>query len=86
MELLPPAGTRIRNAFNGETFIFTHVDDGASERGGARDSRRGNRARAQSQLCPWSPMSETGQTEKSGRSTGRSALPPTPDVALHCAN
>jgi hypothetical protein len=31
MESLPPAGTRIRNAFNGETFIFTHVDDGASE-------------------------------------------------------
>jgi len=28
---LPPAGTRIRNAFNGETFIFTHVDEGASE-------------------------------------------------------
>src|SRR5256885_3313663 len=27
-----------------------------------------------------------GQTEKSGRSIGRSALPPTPDVALHCAN
>ena len=31
MEPLPPAGTRIRNAFNGETFIFTHVDEGASE-------------------------------------------------------
>ena len=31
MESLPPAGTRIRNAFNGETFIFTHVDEGASE-------------------------------------------------------
>ena len=27
-----------------------------------------------------------GQTEKSGRSTGRSALPPTPDMALHRAN
>jgi quercetin dioxygenase-like cupin family protein len=24
---LPPAGTRIRNAFNGETFVFTHVSD-----------------------------------------------------------
>lgn len=24
---LPPAGTRIHNRFNGETFIFTHVDD-----------------------------------------------------------
>jgi quercetin dioxygenase-like cupin family protein len=31
MEPLPPAGTRIRNAFNGETFIFTHVDEWASE-------------------------------------------------------
>jgi quercetin dioxygenase-like cupin family protein len=31
MESLPPAGTRIRNAFNGETFIFTHVDEGANE-------------------------------------------------------
>ena len=31
MELLPPAGTRIRNAFNGETFIFTHIDEGAAE-------------------------------------------------------
>jgi hypothetical protein len=31
MEPLPPAGTRIRNAFNGETFIFTHVDEGASD-------------------------------------------------------
>jgi quercetin dioxygenase-like cupin family protein len=31
MEPVPPAGTRIRNAFNGETFIFTHVDEGASE-------------------------------------------------------
>jgi quercetin dioxygenase-like cupin family protein len=29
--LLPTAGTRIRNAFNGETFIFTHVDESASE-------------------------------------------------------
>jgi quercetin dioxygenase-like cupin family protein len=27
METLPPVGTRIRNTFNGETFIFTHVDD-----------------------------------------------------------
>src|SRR6267143_2421229 len=27
-----------------------------------------------------------GQTEKSGRSTGRSALPPPPDMALHRAN
>jgi quercetin dioxygenase-like cupin family protein len=26
---LPPAGTRIRNRFNGETFIFTHVDEEA---------------------------------------------------------
>ena len=31
-------------------------------------------------------MSELGQTEKSGRSTGRSALPPTPDMSLHRAN
>lgn len=31
MKSLPPAGTKIRNAFNGETFIFTHVDEGASE-------------------------------------------------------
>ena len=31
MELLPSAGTKIRNAFNGETFIFTHVDEGAIE-------------------------------------------------------
>lgn len=30
----------------------------------------------------WS-MSASGQTEKSGRSTGKSALAPTPDVALH---
>ena len=30
--------------------------------------------------------SEMGQTEKSGRSTGKSALPPTPDMALHRAN
>lgn len=29
MPPLPPAGTRIRNAFNGETFIFTHVDETA---------------------------------------------------------
>jgi quercetin dioxygenase-like cupin family protein len=28
---VPPAGTRIRNPFNGETFIFTHVDEGAEE-------------------------------------------------------
>jgi hypothetical protein len=32
------------------------------------------------------PMSESGQSEKSGRSTGRSALPPTADVAFHRAN
>lgn len=31
METLPPVGTRIRNAFNGETFIFTHLDDGDEE-------------------------------------------------------
>ena len=31
MEILPPAGTRIRNAFNGETFIFTHMDERADE-------------------------------------------------------
>jgi mannose-6-phosphate isomerase-like protein (cupin superfamily) len=31
MDTLPPAGTRIRNAFNGETFIFTHVDESADE-------------------------------------------------------
>ena len=31
MELLPSAGTKIRNAFNGEPFIFTHVDEGAIE-------------------------------------------------------
>ena len=31
MEPLPPVGTRICNAFNGETFIFTHVDEGARE-------------------------------------------------------
>jgi quercetin dioxygenase-like cupin family protein len=31
MEPVPPAGTRIRNAFNGETFIFTHIDEGANE-------------------------------------------------------
>ncbi len=29
MEILPPPGTRIRNAFNGETFIFTHLDEDA---------------------------------------------------------
>lgn len=28
---LPAAGTAIRNPFNGETFIFTHVDEGAPE-------------------------------------------------------
>jgi len=27
-----------------------------------------------------------GQSEKSGRSTGKSALPQTPDMALHRAN
>lgn len=31
MQPLPPAGTRIRNAFNGETFVFTHVDEDAAE-------------------------------------------------------
>ncbi|MGE3365840.1 MAG: cupin domain-containing protein [Rhizobiaceae bacterium] len=31
MQELPPAGTRIRNPLQGETFIFTHVDDGADE-------------------------------------------------------
>jgi hypothetical protein len=31
-------------------------------------------------------MSELGQSEKSGRSTGRSALLPTPDMALHREN
>jgi quercetin dioxygenase-like cupin family protein len=31
MQPLPPVGTRIRNHFNGETFIFTHVDDRADE-------------------------------------------------------
>src|ERR1700722_12689734 len=31
-------------------------------------------------------MSETGQSEKSERSTGGAALPPTSDIALHCAN
>jgi quercetin dioxygenase-like cupin family protein len=31
METLPPTGTRIRNAFNGETFIFTHMEDRADE-------------------------------------------------------
>ena len=30
-------------------------------------------------------MSELGQSEKSGHSTGRSALPPTPDMASHRA-
>jgi quercetin dioxygenase-like cupin family protein len=29
METLPPVGTRVRNQFNGETFIFTHMDDDA---------------------------------------------------------
>jgi quercetin dioxygenase-like cupin family protein len=28
---IPSAGTAIRNPFNGETFIFTHVDEGAPE-------------------------------------------------------
>src|SRR6266513_2120638 len=32
------------------------------------------------------PTSATGQTEKLRRSTGRSALPLTPDIALHRAN
>ncbi|MFI0849624.1 cupin domain-containing protein [Mesorhizobium sp. IMUNJ 23232] len=31
MQPLPPVGTRIRNRFNGETFIFTHMDDRADE-------------------------------------------------------
>lgn len=31
METLPPVGTRIRNTFNGETFIFTHVEDQVDE-------------------------------------------------------
>ena len=31
MQILPPPGTRIRNAFNGETFIFTHMEDRADE-------------------------------------------------------
>jgi quercetin dioxygenase-like cupin family protein len=31
MQTLPPAGTRTRNAFNGETFIFTHMDERADE-------------------------------------------------------
>lgn len=29
--VIPPAGTTVRNAFNGETFIFTHVDEDAPE-------------------------------------------------------
>ncbi|KQS96307.1 hypothetical protein ASG68_01000 [Rhizobium sp. Leaf453] len=29
MVSLPPAGTRIRNAFNGETFVFSHMDEEA---------------------------------------------------------
>jgi hypothetical protein len=33
-----------------------------------------------------STTSALGQTEKCWRSTGRSALPPTPDIALHRAN
>src|SRR6266699_1092968 len=38
-------------------------------------------------ICAGSPrMSAMGQTEKSGHSIGRSALPPTPDMALHRAN
>ncbi len=31
MYALPPPGTRVRNAFNGETIIFTHVDEDADE-------------------------------------------------------
>ncbi len=31
MANLPPPGTRIRNAFNGETFIFTHMNDRVDE-------------------------------------------------------
>ena len=31
MEPLVPAGTRVRNPFNGETFVFTHVDEGADD-------------------------------------------------------
>jgi mannose-6-phosphate isomerase-like protein (cupin superfamily) len=27
----PPTGTSVRNAFNGETFIFTHVDESADD-------------------------------------------------------
>jgi quercetin dioxygenase-like cupin family protein len=29
MESLPPSGTRVCNPFNGETFVFTHVDEDA---------------------------------------------------------
>ncbi|MCB2115960.1 MAG: cupin domain-containing protein [Rhodobacteraceae bacterium] len=31
LEPLPPAGTRIRNPFNGETYVFTVVDEDAAE-------------------------------------------------------
>lgn len=31
MAPLPPPGTRLHNAFNGETFIFTHVEDDPEE-------------------------------------------------------
>lgn len=31
MESLPPVGTRIRNRFNGETFIFTRIDENPDE-------------------------------------------------------
>jgi len=30
MPPLAPAGTRVHNGFNGETIIFTHVDDAAN--------------------------------------------------------
>jgi quercetin dioxygenase-like cupin family protein len=29
-QALPPAGTRVSNAFNGETFVFTHMDEAAT--------------------------------------------------------
>src|SRR5438034_11226222 len=41
-----------------------------------------NRAARVTQSAPL-VVSGWGQTEKSGRSTGRSALPPTPDMFLH---
>lgn len=31
MAELPPPGTRLRNAFNGETLVFTHIDEDADE-------------------------------------------------------